>query len=92
MVSELKLIVNELSEEEQIKLLRYDPYSIEYFQNPSVTIQQLAIKIHPVVIERIKNPSLSLIELALSLNPNISIHISHLPIDQQNFLKLKYQM
>jgi hypothetical protein len=57
-----------LSEKEQIKLIKLNPYNIKYIKNPSIKSQELAIKKYPYLIKYIKNQSEEIQEIAINKN------------------------
>ncbi len=53
--------INKLSKQEQLEIIKNDPYPIRYIKNPTIQIQLEAINYDPYTIRFIKNPKLKVI-------------------------------
>ena len=78
--SNTKLFVRkgkEFTEEEQIKIVSYDPYKIEHIKNPSEKVQLAAIKKSPNVIGIINNLTDKMAHVAVSIDAGAIVYIDN---------------
>jgi hypothetical protein len=82
--------IQDASEEAQLLAVSKNGTTIRFIPNPSIEVQLEAIKNNVYSIIHIKFPHFQVIDLVLSIEPRLKPNIDHLPQDEQNFLKLKY--
>ena len=65
------------SEEEQIKIVSFDPYKIEHIKNPSEKVQLAAIKKSPNVVGIIKNLTDKMAQVAVSIDAGAIVYLDN---------------
>ena len=65
------------TEEQQIKAVKHNFYSLKYIKNPSKLVQKKAILSNYSAIRFIKNPSEEIQEIAIIVNPNAIQYIKN---------------
>jgi hypothetical protein len=90
--------INGMSYEDQIKVIRSNPFNLRYIEKPSIELQLIAIRINPYSISCIVGVTREVEQEALKLNPDVLRNIDGLPVrkrrpskneDLEMFLKIQ---